>query len=79
VGEEAFAEAKAPRRRFAQRRLLDLPLCHVMEEESFEDLEIAEYLNRDMSRFKVDSEERPDIDTLYMAAVQMVSGVAAGR
>ncbi|MCB0308602.1 MAG: thioredoxin domain-containing protein, partial [Bdellovibrionales bacterium] len=48
--------------------------CHVMEHESFEDLEIAEYLNRHYISIKVDREERPDIDAIYMAAVQMTTG-----
>jgi len=48
--------------------------CHVMEEESFEDEEIASYLNRNYVCIKVDREVRPDIDGIYMAAVQMVTG-----
>lgn len=48
--------------------------CHVMEEESFEDLEVAEFLNRNFISVKVDREERPDIDTIYMAAVQALNG-----
>ncbi len=48
--------------------------CHVMEEESFEDLEIARYLNEHFIAIKVDREERPDIDAIYMAAVQMLTG-----
>ena len=48
--------------------------CHVMEEESFEDLEIAEFLNRNFVCIKVDREERPDVDAVYMAAVQAMTG-----
>lgn len=48
--------------------------CHVMEEESFEDEEIAAYLNRNYVCIKVDREVRPDIDGIYMAAVQMITG-----
>jgi hypothetical protein len=48
--------------------------CHVMEEESFEDLEVAELLNRHFVAIKVDREERPDLDGLYMAAVQSLTG-----
>ncbi len=48
--------------------------CHVMEEESFEDLEIAEFLNNHFISVKVDREERPDVDSLYMKAVQAISG-----
>jgi uncharacterized protein YyaL (SSP411 family) len=48
--------------------------CHVMEEESFEDVEIAEYLNRHYIAIKVDREQRPDLDGVYMAAVQIMTG-----
>ena len=74
-GEEAFAAS----------RELDRPIllsvgystchwCHVMEEESFEDLEIAEYLNAHYVAIKVDREQRPDVDSLYMTAVQALTG-----
>ena len=43
--------------------------CHVMEEESFEDEEIARFLNENFIAVKVDREERPDIDTVYMSAL----------
>ncbi|QXE87883.1 thioredoxin domain-containing protein [Geomonas nitrogeniifigens] len=43
--------------------------CHVMEEQSFEDETIAEFLNRNFIAIKVDREERPDVDTVYMTAV----------
>jgi uncharacterized protein len=48
--------------------------CHVMAHESFEDLEVAEMLNRDFVCIKLDREERPDIDDLYMTAVQLATG-----
>ena len=48
--------------------------CHVMEEESFEDEEIARYLNENYVAIKVDREERSDIDAVYMRAVQMLTG-----
>ena len=48
--------------------------CHVMEEESFEDEEIARYLNENYIAIKVDREERPDVDGIYMAAVQAMTG-----
>jgi uncharacterized protein YyaL (SSP411 family) len=48
--------------------------CHVMEEESFEDEEIAELLNEQFVPIKVDREERPDIDSVYMSICQQVSG-----
>lgn len=48
--------------------------CHVMEEESFEHPRIAEILNSSFVPIKVDREERPDIDTIYMNVCQMVRG-----
>lgn len=48
--------------------------CHVMERESFEDEEIAEFLNANYICIKVDREERPDLDDLYMTAVQRMTG-----
>jgi len=47
--------------------------CHVMEEESFEDEEIAGFLNAHYVAIKVDREERPDVDGVYMAAIQSLS------
>jgi len=48
--------------------------CHVMAHESFEDPAIAERLNRDFISIKVDREERPDLDQVYMEAVQAMTG-----
>jgi uncharacterized protein YyaL (SSP411 family) len=48
--------------------------CHVMERESFEDEEIAAYINANFIAIKVDREERPDVDDIYMKAVQMFTG-----
>ena len=48
--------------------------CHVMEHESFEDEEVARYMNEHFVAIKVDREERPDIDQIYMNAVQLISG-----
>ncbi len=48
--------------------------CHVMEEESFDNEEIARYLNEHYIAIKVDREERPDIDAIYMTAVQTMTG-----
>ena len=48
--------------------------CHVMERESFEDEEIAAYLNQHFIAIKVDREERPDIDSVYMSAVTLLTG-----
>jgi uncharacterized protein len=73
--DDAFAEAK--------RR--DVPVllsvgyaachwCHVMAHESFEDAEVAAVVNRDFVAIKVDREERPDIDAIYMAATTALTG-----
>ncbi|WP_286760457.1 thioredoxin domain-containing protein [Salegentibacter sp. UBA1130] len=48
--------------------------CHVMEEESFEDPEVAELMNENFISVKVDREERPDVDNLYMNAAQLMTG-----
>jgi uncharacterized protein YyaL (SSP411 family) len=48
--------------------------CHVMERESFEDPETAAEMNRDFVCIKVDREERPDVDAIYMEAVQAMTG-----
>ena len=48
--------------------------CHVMERESFEDEEVAKIMNEHFVCIKVDREERPDVDHLYMDAVQMMTG-----
>lgn len=48
--------------------------CHVMEHESFEDEEVAEWMNRVFVNIKVDREERPDIDHTYMTICQMLTG-----
>tara|TARA_R110002050_G_scaffold147121_2_gene272856 strand:- start:21434 stop:23566 length:2133 start_codon:yes stop_codon:yes gene_type:complete len=48
--------------------------CHVMEEESFEDLEVAKLMNEKFVSIKVDREERPDLDMVYQTALQLVNG-----
>ncbi len=48
--------------------------CHVMEHESFEDDQVAEIMNRHFVCIKIDREERPDIDQIYMNAVQLMTG-----
>jgi hypothetical protein len=48
--------------------------CHVMERESFDDIEIARYLNENFIAIKVDRERRPDVDRLYMTAVELIKG-----
>ncbi len=70
---------------FAEARRRDVPIflsigystcywCHVMERESFESVEIAQQLNAAFVCIKVDREERPDVDDIYMAALQAFSG-----
>ena len=48
--------------------------CHVMERESFEDPEVAAFMNENFVNIKVDREERPDVDHIYMDAVQAITG-----
>jgi uncharacterized protein YyaL (SSP411 family) len=48
--------------------------CHVMERESFEDPATAEIMNRNFVNVKIDREERPDLDNIYMEAVQLIAG-----
>ncbi len=48
--------------------------CHVMEEETFEDEKVAKFMNENYVSIKVDREERPDIDQVYMTALQLISG-----
>src|SRR5579871_6781715 len=74
-GGEAFAKAKAENKPI----LLSVGYsschwCHVMEHESFEDPEIARIMNDDFVCIKVDREERPDVDSIYMNAVQGMTG-----
>jgi uncharacterized protein YyaL (SSP411 family) len=74
-GEEAFARAKAEDKPI----LLSVGYsachwCHVMERESFENAETAAVMNRHFVSVKVDREERPDVDHIYMQAVQTMTG-----
>ena len=48
--------------------------CHVMEKESFEDSLVASTMNKNFINIKVDREERPDVDNVYMNAVQLMTG-----
>src|SRR5688572_20291466 len=79
-GDEAFARAREE----------DKPLlisigysachwCHVMERESFEDPRTAQVMNELFVCVKVDREERPDVDAIYMDAVQAMTGREIGR
>lgn len=74
-GKEAFEKAKK------ENKLLIISIgyaschwCHVMEKESFEDEEIAEIMNTHFVSIKVDREEHPDVDAIYMDAVQVMTG-----
>jgi uncharacterized protein YyaL (SSP411 family) len=73
--EETFARAKAENKPvFLSIGYATCHWCHVMEKESFEDEEVARHLNDTFISIKVDREERPDIDAVYMAACQMLTG-----
>ncbi len=73
-GEEAFAAArKADRPIFLSIGYSTCHWCHVMECESFENKEIAALMNRDFVAIKVDREERPDLDGVYMTACQLMT------
>ncbi|MCF8371226.1 MAG: thioredoxin domain-containing protein [Bacteroidales bacterium] len=74
-GDEALEKAKA------ENKLILVSIgysachwCHVMEHESFENEEIAEVMNKAYVSIKVDREERPDIDQIYMEAIQLMTG-----
>ena len=74
-GDEAFAKARVEDRPlFLSIGYSACHWCHVMERESFENDEIAEILNELFVSIKVDREERPDVDDVYMRAVQLLIG-----
>jgi uncharacterized protein YyaL (SSP411 family) len=74
-GEPAFAAARAEEKPiFLSVGYAACHWCHVMERESFEDEATAAQLNRDFVSIKVDREERPEVDQLYMSAVQAMTG-----
>ena len=73
-GEEALRRAKAEDRPiFLSIGYAACHWCHVMERESFESEEVAEILNREFVPVKVDREERPDLDEIYMTATQIMT------
>ena len=73
--EEAFEKAKREDKPiFLSIGYSTCHWCHVMERESFEDEEIAKILNENFVSIKVDREERPDIDAVYMSVCQMMTG-----
>lgn len=78
-GEEAFAKAKK------ENKMILLSVgystchwCHVMERESFEDQEVAAFLNANFVSIKLDREERPDVDKVYMTSYQAMFGQGGG-
>jgi uncharacterized protein YyaL (SSP411 family) len=74
-GEEAFERARRDDKPiFLSIGYSTCHWCHVMEHESFEDEAIAGRLNRDFVSIKVDREERPDVDRVYMSFVQATTG-----
>lgn len=74
-GEEAFARAQAEDKPvFLSIGYSTCHWCHVMERESFEDQQVADLLNGNFVAVKVDREERPDIDTIYMNVCQAMTG-----
>ena len=74
-GPEALAKAKAEEKPiFLSIGYSACHWCHVMERESFENDAIAQMMNERFVNIKVDREERPDLDNLYMAAVQAMTG-----
>ncbi len=74
-GEEAFAKAKKENKPiFLSIGYSTCHWCHVMERESFENDKVAEYLNQHFVSIKVDREERPDVDKIYMTFVQATTG-----
>ncbi len=74
-GSAAFeAASKANRPIFLSIGYATCHWCHVMEKESFEDQEVARLLNETFINIKVDREERPDVDAIYMSACQIATG-----
>ena len=73
--DEAFQQAKETDRPiFLSIGYSSCHWCHVMAHESFENTDTAQYLNQHFVSIKVDREERPDVDSIYMEAVQAISG-----
>lgn len=74
-GEEAFTTAKQDNKPiFLSIGYSTCHWCHVMEVESFDNIEVAKQLNKDFISIKLDREQHPDIDEYYMTGVQLVSG-----
>ncbi len=74
-GDEAFTKARKEQKPvFLSIGYSTCHWCHVMEEESFENRTIADFLNQHFVSIKVDREERPDVDHVYMQAVMAMAG-----
>ncbi|MCX8062761.1 MAG: thioredoxin domain-containing protein [Anaerolineales bacterium] len=74
-GDEAFEKARRENKPiFLSIGYASCHWCHVMAHESFEDEQVADYLNRHFVSIKVDREERPDVDSIYMNAVVALTG-----
>jgi uncharacterized protein len=74
-GEEALSKARAENKPiFLSIGYAACHWCHVMEHESFEDPAIAELMNQHFVNIKVDREQRPDLDSIYMAATVAMTG-----
>jgi uncharacterized protein YyaL (SSP411 family) len=74
-GEEAFAKARGENKPiFLSIGYSTCHWCHVMAHESFEDEDVAAIMNREFVNIKVDREERPDVDRVYMTFVQATTG-----
>ena len=74
-GEEAFAKARRENKPiFLSIGYSTCHWCHVMAHESFESAEVAAIMNREFVNIKVDREERPDVDRVYMTFVQATTG-----
>jgi uncharacterized protein YyaL (SSP411 family) len=74
-GDAAFARARDERKPiFLSVGYSTCHWCHVMERESFENADVADLLNREFVSIKVDREERPDVDRVYMTFVQATTG-----
>lgn len=72
-GEEAFTKARTQNKPiFLSVGYSTCHWCHVMERESFESEKIAKYLNEHYVSVKVDREERPDVDRIYMTFIQVI-------
>src|SRR6516165_3732722 len=74
-GEEALAKSRSENKPiFLSIGYPACHWCHVMEHESFENLQIAALMNEHFVNIKVDREERPDLDQIYMSAVMAITG-----